>query len=296
MPTIKIGVSLSANNSIAAAELPERARHAEQAGLDSAFVGDHLAGFRPILDSTVVLAGAAAVTSRIELGYGTMVLALRQVAWAAKQVATLQQLAQGRVILGVGIGGPMYGESAWHAVGVPYRERGKRTDAALELLPDLIAGKPTVLNGHELTLAPGATVPPIWIGGGSDAAVRRAVRHGSAWFPSMMTAQAARPAIARLTEFADAEQRPVPMLTMGGVAGLGSDKSTVEEYAARLASTYGIAPEQAAKLPISGSTRQAADRFAEFAEAGVRHLVLGIAGGDWERTCDLIAEAKAFLD
>ena len=295
MPTIKIGVSLSANNSTSAADVPERARHAEQAGLDSAFVGDHLAGFRPILDSTVVLAAAAAVTNRIELGYGTMVLALRQVAWAAKQLATLQQLAEGRVILGVGIGGPMYGEAAWHAVGVPYRERGKRTDAALELLPDLIAGKPTVVNGHELTLAPGATVPPIWIGGGSDAAIRRTVRHGSAWFPSMMTAEAARPAVARLTEFADAEQRPVPMLTMGGVTGLGGDKSMVDEYAARLAGTYGIAPEQAVKLPITGSARQVADRFAEFAEAGVRHLVLGVVGGEWKQTCDRIAEAKALL-
>lgn len=301
MPTLKIGVSLGANGNATATDIPDHARHAEQASLDSAFVGDQLVAFhpnldsRPILDSTVALASAAAVTSRIELGYGTMVLALRPVAWAAKQIATLQQLSANRVILGVGIGGAMYGETAWQAVGVPYRERGKRTDEALEVLPDLVAGKAAMVNGHQLTLAPGAAMPPVWVGGGSDAALRRTVRFGQAWFPSMMTPAQAASALGRLTEFADAAHRPVPTLTMGGVAGLGSTTSEVDEYAARLASTYGIPAEQAVKLPITGNARQAADRFAEFAEAGVRHLVLGIAGDDWKRQCDRIAEAKALL-
>jgi alkanesulfonate monooxygenase SsuD/methylene tetrahydromethanopterin reductase-like flavin-dependent oxidoreductase (luciferase family) len=292
---MKIGVSLGVSGGIAT-DIPDRARHAEQLGLDSAFVGDQLIGLRPILDSTVALASAAAVTSRIELGYGTMVLALRPVAWAAKQIGTLQLLARGRVILGVGVGGAMYGEAAWHAVEVPYRERGQRTDAALELLPDLIAGKPATLNGRELTLAPGAPVPPIWVGGGSDAAVRRAVRFGHAWFPSMMTATRAESAMNRLSEFADAAGRPVPMLAMGGVAAVDVTQSTVDEYVAGLAGSYGIQAEQAAKVPITGSPREAADRFAEFAAAGVRHLVLGVVGDDWKRRCALIAEAKSLLD
>lgn len=293
---MKIGVSVSANGSSTATDIRDNAVHAEQAGFDSAFVGDQLVSFRPILDSTVALASAAAVTSRIELGYGTMVLALRPVALAAKQIATLQQLSGDRVILGVGVGGAMYGEASWRAVGVPYRERGKRTDDALDLLPDLVAGKPAVVNGQELTLNPGANPPPIWIGGGSNAALRRAVRYGAAWFPSMMTATQLPPALTRLAEFADASGHPVPALTLGCVSSLGGDKSTVDEYAAMLAKTYGVAAEVAVKLPITGSARQAADRLAEYAEAGVRHLVLGLVGGEWKRQCDLMAEAKSLLD
>lgn len=293
---MKIGVSLSAGGSATATEIRDNARHAEQAGLDSAFVADQLVSFRPILDSTVALAAAAAVTSRIELGYGTMVLALRPVAWAAKQIATLQQLSGDRVILGVGVGGSMYGEAGWRAVGVPYRERGKRTDAALDVLPALVAGKPAVLNGQEVTLAPGATMPPIWVGGGSDAALRRAVRHGAAWFPSMMTAAQLPAALARLSELADAAGRPVPALTLGGVAGIGGEQSAMDEYRAMLVKTYGVPTETAATLPITGTARQAADQLASYAAAGVRHLVLGLVGGEWKRQCDLIAEAKALLD
>jgi alkanesulfonate monooxygenase SsuD/methylene tetrahydromethanopterin reductase-like flavin-dependent oxidoreductase (luciferase family) len=296
LPTLKIGVSLSAGGSSTATQIRDNALHAEQAGLDSAFVGDQLVSFRPILDSTVALASAAAVTNRIELGYGTMVLALRPVAWAAKQIATLQQLSGDRVILGVGVGGSMYGEAGWRAVGVPYRERGKRTDAALDVLPDLITGKPAVVNGQEVTLNSGANVPPIWVGGGSDAALRRAVRYGSAWFPSMMTAEQLPPVLARLAEFADAAGLPVPAVTLGGVAGIGGEQSAMDEYGVMLAKTYSVPTEVAAKLPITVNARQAADQLAEYAEAGVRHLVLGLVGGEWKRQCDLLAEAKALVD
>lgn len=296
MPTLKIGVSLSAGGSSTATQIRDNALHAEQAGLDSAFVGDQLVSFRPILDSTVALASAAAVTNRIELGYGTMVLALRPVAWAAKQIATLQQLSGDRIILGVGVGGSMYGEAGWRAAGVPYQERGKRTDAALDVLPDLITGKPAIVNGQEVTLNPGANVPPIWVGGGSDAALRRAVRYGSAWFPSMMTAAQLPPVLARLAGFADAAGLRVPALTLGGVAGIGGEQSAMDDYGAMLATTYGVPAEVAARLPITGNARQAADQLAEYAEAGVRHLVLGLVGGEWKHQCDLLAEAKALVD
>jgi alkanesulfonate monooxygenase SsuD/methylene tetrahydromethanopterin reductase-like flavin-dependent oxidoreductase (luciferase family) len=89
----------------------------------------------------VVLAAAAGATERIHLGVGVMVLALRDPAWAAKQLASLQHVSGGRVVLGVGAGGVKHGTEAWEAVGVPYAERGRRTDEALALLPGLIRGE-----------------------------------------------------------------------------------------------------------------------------------------------------------
>ncbi len=127
----------------AAADLSAVARHVEGAGLDGVFVGDHLAAAVPQADSTLALAVAAAATMRIRVGFGVMVLALRHPAWAAKQIASLQQLSGNRVILGVGLGGAVHGTAAWDAVGVPYQDRGARTDAALGILHGLISGEPT---------------------------------------------------------------------------------------------------------------------------------------------------------
>ncbi len=103
----------------AAADLAAVARQVEDVGLDGVFVGDQLAATVPLAESTLVLATAAAATARIHVGFGVMVLALRHPAWAAKQVATLQQLSGGRVILGVGLGGAMHGTAAWDAVACP---------------------------------------------------------------------------------------------------------------------------------------------------------------------------------
>jgi alkanesulfonate monooxygenase SsuD/methylene tetrahydromethanopterin reductase-like flavin-dependent oxidoreductase (luciferase family) len=106
--------------------------HAESLGFESVWVVDQLvAGTgNPILDSTLVLAGAAAVTERIGLALGVLVVPLRQRAWIAKQVTTLQHLSGGRLVLGLGVGGDRHDQS-WQAVGVPRSERGRRLDATL---------------------------------------------------------------------------------------------------------------------------------------------------------------------
>src|SRR5215470_6478849 len=158
------------------------ARHAEDLGFESAWVVDQLiAGTgSPFVDSTVALSTAAGATDRIRLGYGVMILPLRPAVWAAKQVASLQVLSGNRVLLGVGVGGDRH-DLSWQAAGVPRRERGRRTDAALALLPDLIAGRVATIDGATVQLAPGVPVPPIIVGGMADAALARAVRYADGW-------------------------------------------------------------------------------------------------------------------
>src|SRR5699024_7049187 len=106
------------------------ARAAEEIGLDSIWTTDHLVASAPILDSTVVISTAAAVTERIGIGFNVMLLALRPVAWAAKQIATLQYMSGDRITLGVGTGNPAHGDIGWRAAGMSYEDRGRRTDAA----------------------------------------------------------------------------------------------------------------------------------------------------------------------
>ena len=99
------------------------ARLAEELNLGSVWSTDHLIASAPLLDSTVVLATAAAVTGRVGIGFGAMLLALRPVAWAAKQVAALQYVSGNRVLLGVGTGNPAHGDAGFRGGSVLRRSR-----------------------------------------------------------------------------------------------------------------------------------------------------------------------------
>jgi alkanesulfonate monooxygenase SsuD/methylene tetrahydromethanopterin reductase-like flavin-dependent oxidoreductase (luciferase family) len=287
---LKVAVMLRTAADGTAAGTREQARYAEQLGLDGIFVGDHLKPSGPYPESMVVLAAAAAVTERIHVGVGVMVLALRDPEWAAKQLATLQQVSGGRV-LGVGTGGVMHGTEAWEAVGVPYAERGRRTDEALALLPGLIRGDTVELpSGASITLSPGAEVPPILIGGNSPAALRRAVRHGAGWFSSVTTPQRVADGARRLPDTAQ--------IAVGCVALLGADTTDqrIDAFVAALTDSHGIPAEEAVDVPITGTPTQAAERFAACADAGATWLVLTTIGDDWHTQWELIAEAATLLD
>jgi alkanesulfonate monooxygenase SsuD/methylene tetrahydromethanopterin reductase-like flavin-dependent oxidoreductase (luciferase family) len=270
-PRLKIGVRLHPGADGRAVETAEQAEYAERLGLDGVFIGDHLKPAGPYPESTVVLAAAAGVTQRICLGFGVLILALRNPAWAAKQIASLQYVSGNRVLLGIGTGGAMHGAEAWDAVGVPYAERGRRTDEALDLLPGLIRGETVELpSGSSITLWPGAEVPPILIGGNSPAALRRAIRHGAGWFPGMPTLRQVEDGACQLPEAAQ--------IAVGAMARVGAER------------------DEAVDLPITGTTAQAAEQFAAYAEAGATWLVLGTFGDEWRAQWESIAEAAALLD
>src|SRR5262249_28674679 len=156
---------------------------AEDLGFESVWVIDQLVAGTEMdfLDSTTVLAAVAAATERVRLGFGVMVLPLRPVVWVAKQIATLQHLSGNRVILGVGVGEDRH-PGSWGAAAVRRRERGRLTDVALRVLPDLISGRVSQgPDGSEFRLTPGAAVPPIVVGGISEAALARAAG-ADGWF------------------------------------------------------------------------------------------------------------------
>lgn len=127
-------------------DVTESARFAEELGLKSVWSTDHLVASAPILDSTVVLASAAAATEHILVGFNVLILALRPVAWAAKQISTLQYVSGDRLLLGVGTGNPAHGDAGWRAAGVPFEGRGTRTDEALHVLPGLVRGEPVTFR------------------------------------------------------------------------------------------------------------------------------------------------------
>ncbi|MGP4100778.1 LLM class flavin-dependent oxidoreductase [Nonomuraea sp. KM90] len=272
-----------------------QARHLQQLGYDAVGMADVIIGDgTPGWDPAVVLAAAATATERIELEFGVLSLPLRPVAWVAAQVQALQHLSGGRVVLGVGIGG-FPGSPFWRAVGAPMSGRGRWTDAALQALPGLVRGEPTRVGEAEVTLGPAAAVPPILVGGNSEAAMRRAVLYGDGWAPSLISPAGLAPKVARLRELAGELGRPVPSVSVGGHAILVDDRAALESFIGSLVGMHGMSAEEARDIPVTGGVAQVTDRLAAYAEAGADAVGLGLDGGDWMRQAEILAEARARL-
>jgi alkanesulfonate monooxygenase SsuD/methylene tetrahydromethanopterin reductase-like flavin-dependent oxidoreductase (luciferase family) len=300
MPTIDLGVFLPTMTE--PGRLPpdpaEAARHAEDLGFESAWVVDQLVAGTgaPFIESIVALSAAAGATSRIKLGLGVMILPLRPLAWAGKQVASLQHVSGDRLLLGVGVGGARHDRS-WAAVGVPVHERGRRTDAALAVLPDLIAGREVVLplpGSPTVQLAPGAAVPPIVVGGTSAAAIERAIVHGDDWFLLPGPPSSVRDAREQL--HAAAHGRPVPRLTASVTVTLEGDAALPDhDEVVRLLTNpdgvYGMPVEAVPSVLVSGDPAAIAELLTEYAAAGAHRVIVTIAAGDWHRQTELLAEA-----
>ena len=273
------------------------ARHAEDVGLGSLWAGDHLTmGGNPLLESTLALAAAAAVTSRVRIGCSVMLAAMRPLAWVAKQVQTLQYLSGGRFEFGVGVGAKWAEE--WPAAGVPLAERGRRTDELLRLLPDLMAGSPVVLPGPvEVTMRPAVPMPPIWVGGRSERAMRRAATYCTGWLTTITTPGEIAKGALRLRELADEQRRPVPTIGTMVYSSITPQPSSdaVEVMAASLAKGYGLPIEHTRQVVIGGAPGQVADGLDAFRQAGVEQVVVAVEGTGWREQYELLAQAHSLL-
>lgn len=253
--------------------IAEAARAAEDAGLDHVWVPDHLLFHRPVLEALTALTTAAAVTERVKLGTAILNPTLRPVTLLAKQLATLATLAPDRLLLGVGLGGEY--EPEFRAVGVDRRERGKRLDAALDLLPRLVTGESVQADGllavdcDGISPAP-AAMPPVLVGGRSDAAVRRAARVGDAWFPMWMDPEEITRHRETLAELAAGFGRPAPGTALVAFVNVCEDaEAGREESAQHIKRQYGMPFELVEKWALIGSVETIAARIDEYRAAGV---------------------------
>ena len=201
-------------------------RLAEELGYDSVWGGEHvilpspkappapLEPTDPILDPLVWLAFVASATSRVRLGTGIVILPQRNPVVLAKQVASLDALSGGRVILGVGAG---YLEPEMLAIGSPLSERGARTDEHLDVLRALWTDPApvsfhgrftdfTAMDAHPRPVQVGG--PPIVVGGRSAAAHRRAARRAQGWLGFMLTPEATAEQVAGLRRAAGRGRPP----------------------------------------------------------------------------------------
>jgi alkanesulfonate monooxygenase SsuD/methylene tetrahydromethanopterin reductase-like flavin-dependent oxidoreductase (luciferase family) len=281
-------------------DVPGLARVAEQAGLDGVWAADRLVnGDLSTLDPAVTLAAAAAVTSRVDIGFAVLVPSLRPLAWAAKQVATLAHLAGPRLRLGVAAGaGP---DTEYQLAGFDRAERGRRTGDFLRLLPSLLGGQPTPvpeLPGQPVAqLRPAVPVPPVWVGGQGPAALRRAVRYGDGWLSGLPTPEEFADTRARLFDLADQAGRPRPRTGVGLHAALGPrpGPELKQRTVAALRTAYGLPAERAGQVAVAGTPAEVAGQLARYVAAGADLIVVVCDPEPAPDAWELLAQARQLL-
>lgn len=261
------------------------AQRAEDLRFDAVWAGDHLLCPAPVLDSLCVLSAAAAVTGRIDLGLSVLQLGLRQPAWAAKQLTTIDALAPGRLRLGVGVGGEYPEEFV--AAGTPRPARGRRLDEMMRILPALLGGEPV---DHPGPLAPVrvpglrpavGSLPPVSVGGRSEAALRRAARYGDQWMAMWLGPDTVRACAGKLAAFAAEFSRPVPSIAMLILVNVDDDVRAARRGAADLVTRqYRMPLEKVERWTAFGPASTVARMLRGYVEAGVSEFVLMPASDD----------------
>ncbi|MEX0864001.1 MAG: TIGR03619 family F420-dependent LLM class oxidoreductase [Acidimicrobiia bacterium] len=275
-PALRIGAKLPSSGPLARqVPLLESARLAEEAGFDSVWVSDHVVMLRdqsspypyapdgkmtwdpedPWHDPLIAMAMCAAVTERVEIGVAVLIVPLRNPVILAKQLASLDALSDGRVVVGAGAG---WLAEEFDALGTSFQTRGERLDEWIEIMRDCWTGEPRPKEYRHYRIPEGvlsyptpAHEVPILIGGMTPAAVRRAGRIGDGWV-----------ALQQVDEI-DLE-----------VLGAG-----VAAIAAESARAGRVAPARIV-MRVAGPTPAVAGRLAELKEVGVTDVVVDVNWGN----------------
>ena len=222
---MRVGINLiNFGPGVSPQSLLRTAEMAEALGFHVLMISDHVAITAdvqarypaPLYDPFTTLGWLAGLTRRVELGTTVIILPYRHPLETARMAANVDRLSGGRFIFGVGVG---WARQEFEALGVPFRQRGAMSDDYLAAIKAAWAGEPASYEGRFASFKDVRTsprpvrqpYPPIWVGGGSEAALRRAVRHGDAWHPIRIRVDWLRDTgLPRLAELAEAAGAPRP--------------------------------------------------------------------------------------
>jgi probable F420-dependent oxidoreductase len=269
---VRIGIHLPQYGRVASpAAITRAAHHAEELGFADVWISDHIVHPAEqdypspyLLDPIVTLSWAAAVTEGIGLGTSVLVLPQHNPLELANQLATIDALSDGRLTIGAGVG---WSQREFEALGYRFTDRGARTDEIIRLLRTVWRDDPATFRGvfhdfNDIRVVPGPKHDiPIWIGGGSERALRRAVELGDGAQLIGVTPEAAQPIVERLRR-----DRPETSFTISLRTGWDPQ---------------GMEPERIR------------DEYAAFETVGVQHVVSApwrTDLDDWLRGMDLLAE------
>ena len=229
-------------------------------------------------DQLAAIAFLAGCTSRLKLLTSVMVVPHRPVVQTAKMLSTIDVLSNGRLVLGVGAG---WMQEEFRLLGAPFEDRGAATDEYLEAFQALWSQERPTYKGRHVNfedvifapkpLQPGG--PPIWVGGESQAALRRTVKLGHGWYPGnnnqkmlMDTPQRLKAGIAKLHAMAEQAGRDPASIDLGLIVQSPFDWTAQPTQ------------DTSARRMFTGTSDDMRSDCAALAEAGIRHVALRLGG------------------
>lgn len=276
--------------------------HMGEVGLDHLTVGDHISfhggtGFDGFVAATAALASHDSLSVLI----GVYLAGLRHPMATARSLATLSQMAPGRLVLGVGVAGEDRTEVS--NMGVDPSSRGRRMDETLGLLRRLATGEEVDHDGEFFSLSGARILPPpeprvpIVIGGAGDVAVRRTVEHGDGWLGMWCSARRYGATHQQILEGCEQLGRPGP--TFAGLnmwVGLGVDESTARaRLGERMSRLYNLPAEKFQHVTAAGAPEDVAEFLAPYVEAGARTLTLVPVASSVHEAVELSGEVRRLL-
>jgi len=279
-----IGIALPNLPGVTPPLIPEFARRIEAGGCDAIWALDRLVYENP--DPLTALAAAAAVTSRVRLGTSVLLTPLHSPVVLAKQLATLDLVSNGRLVVGLGIGSR---PDDFAAAGVPFAGRGGRSAEMIRIMKQVWSGQPIRHQGRYFAIECGAVGPvpvqhphpPVWMGGFQEVALKRIARIADGFVGSGGVGPAGFAAMwERVRQMVAAAGRPPDRFPNACLAyfNVGGDREQAKAQAmAALVRYYGpqftsrYDPERAL---VFGPPEECARRAQAYFDAGVQHLIL----------------------
>ncbi len=309
MKQVKVGVGfgLWRLGMPSADELVRVAARAEEWGLDSFWLSDHLLAPSPELDVVATLSMLAAHTSRMKLGPSVLLLNLRHPLMVAKAFASLDYLSGGRMVMAVGTGANV---ADYALCGVPAESRGKRLDEGIEVLRTVWKDRKASYHGKffnfdDVTIEP-RPVPrtnndsgtmDIWVGGKSDGALKRTARLADGFFASFQTPDEYATSINKIRDYAVGYGRANARIEAGLILLCriaGSREKALDEMKPMLAA-MGRGAEQFLERSVFGSPEDVIGRLSEYTQHGLDKFVLWPIAepSAWPRQIELIGREIA---
>lgn len=278
----RLGIAL--NEDLLIPDHLERKRILEDisgAGLDHVTSGDHISfhggtGFDGMLSAMAILA----TNPSLDVLIGVYLAGLRHPMATARQLATMSQIAPGRLVLGVGVGGEDRSEIS--NAGVDPATRGRRLDETLGLLRRLASGEAITHEGEFFSLTDAQIVPapepvvPLVVGGAGDVAVARTAEHGDGWLGIFCSSRRYAETVEKIRAATAELGRPDPAwFGISMWCGLGTDGDRARALLGeRMNTLYSLAPEKFQHVTAAGSAEHVAEAFVPFVDAGARHLTI----------------------
>ncbi|MCL4355456.1 MAG: TIGR03619 family F420-dependent LLM class oxidoreductase [Nitrososphaerota archaeon] len=269
---MKFGVCVPNYGDYSVKDLRMVALEAETLCYDSVWLTDHIlmpknsgTPYERILESLTCMAYLAPITEKVKLGISSLIIAMRNPVIAAKQLATIDNLSSGRVMLAVGAG---WNEKEFSTLGASFHDRGRRVDESIRLFRALWSGEEVFEDGRDarLSLKDAAFEPrpvqkrlTMWVGGVSEAAMKRAIALGDAWHPNVVPLDQFKGMVAKFRGIPGGEKKDI-------CVRIGVDsRSDRSDF---------VGPQGEKRVMLSGNRKENGRIIEELASLGVGYMII----------------------